>query len=283
MLVILEGVDGAGKTRLKDALAIKHGVRTRMLQAGPNSDDPMIKYEWTLRDYDRRDTTHLTICDTWHVQELIMGRLYRGRSMLTDPAAKHVELFLEALGALKIIITDSVGVIEHRLSERTPRQLRPEHVGMVWDFYNDWAENNPDWWLLQSAKAQARTVLREARNAQERAVRLASMPSYIGSPKPRFLVLSGYRTWSPSMPKFQAALTPTLRTERNHAILERLLPYHHFGILSQDADQIRDVWPIFDGPPVIATDPEAYAACAIAGIHAMPITQNTWREEVHIG
>lgn len=271
MLIVLEGVDGAGKTHLKDRLAMKHGARTRMLHSAQLHEDPMIAYEWSLRDYDRRDLTALWVLDRWHVGELVYGPLYRGRSLLTEPAAKHVELFLESLGALRVVVTDSIGVVQDRLRDRGESFLRPEHVGLVWDFYADYAQRVPGWRTVTSTKVYPKQLIDLARSAQMSQLKIATMPSYVGSLNPRFIVLSGHRPQHPNMPAFRAALTPTMSSPRNHAILERLMPYEDFGVLSQDGDQIKDAWALFGRPPVIATDPEAYAACAIAGIEATPI------------
>lgn len=268
MLIVLEGVDGAGKTTLSDALADKHNGPVSFKHCGPLQVDPMIAYEWELRDYDRKDMNSLTICDRWHVGELIYGKLYRGRSMLSLAAAKHVELFLESRGALRVLVTDAVGTIEDRLKDRGETFLQPEHLGLVWDFFNDYAEQSDGWEIVHSTKVSVRNLLDRARSAQFNALKLAGMESYVGSPWPRFLVLEGHRHFQPSRPKYQAAITPSFVDNRNMAIMERLLPYDDFGMLSQDADQIRSAWPFFDRPPVIAVDSEAAAAAAIAGIKA---------------
>jgi hypothetical protein len=272
MLIILEGVDGAGKTYLKDQLAHKHGIRTRMLQSGPLFKDPMIAYEWALREYDRRDLKTLWICDGWHVSEMVYGPLYHGHHLLTEPIAKHIEMFLSSLGALKIIITESPAMIEDRLAERAQveRLVLPEHVGLVWDFFNEHAEVN-NWRLVTSLQASPQRLIKQAKDLQIEAFKIASMKSYVGSLQPKFLVLSGSRSWPVGLPSFYAALTPARSVPRNHAIMQALLPYEDFGILSQDGDQIKEVWPVLGRPPVIATDPEAKAACVIAGIPVTPI------------
>jgi hypothetical protein len=92
MLIILEGVDGAGKTYLKDQLALKHGIRTRMLQPNARGEDPMIAYEWSLREYDRRDLKQLWICDQWHVSEQIMGPYQQRPTLMTAAGVKHIEV-----------------------------------------------------------------------------------------------------------------------------------------------------------------------------------------------
>lgn len=272
MLIILEGVDGAGKTYLKDQLALKHGIHTRMLQSGPLFKDPMIAFEWRLRDYDRRDLKTLWILDSWHVSELIYGPLYNGHRLLTEPAARHIEMYLNALGALKIIITESPAMIEDRLRERAlvERLVLPQHVGLVWDFFNEYAANN-DWRVQSSTKIRPQQLITMAKDAQLEALKLADMSSYVGSTDPRFLVLTGHREWPHGMPNFQAALTPLRLTPRNHAIMQALLPYDNFGILSQDGDQIKEVWPKLGKPPVIATDSDAKAACVVANIPVTPI------------
>jgi hypothetical protein len=270
MLIILEGVDGAGKTYLKDQLALKHGIRTRMLQSTRLLEDPMIAYEWSLREYDRHDLSTLWICDQWHIGELIYGPLYRQQSLLTEPAAKHVEMFLDALGALKIIVTESPSTIEDRLQERDKRMVTTKHLGLVWDFFNEYGANF-GWRSVTSKRANPKQLIKIAKEMQIAAFKIASMRSYVGSLNPRFLVLSGNRSWPLGLPNFYAALTPIRSVPRNHSIMQALLPYENFGILSQDGDQIKDVWGVLGSPPVIATDPEAKAACIIAGIPVTPI------------
>ena len=268
MLIILEGPDGAGKTYLKDQLALKHGIRTRMLQSTALLEDPMIAYEWSLRDYDRHDLKQLWICDQWHVTEQIMGQ-YRHKIRMTEPAAKHIEMFLDALGALKIIVTEPPSTIEDRLTERNHRLIKPAHVGLIWDSFNEWARLNSRWRTVTSTKIRPERLIRQAKDAQIEAFKVAGMRSYVGSLDPEFLVLSSNQSWPLGLPNFHAALTPVRSVPRNHSIMQALLPYHNFGILSQDGDQIKSVWPLLGRPPVIATDPEAKAACVIAGI---PVT-----------
>lgn len=267
MLIILEGVDGAGKTHLKDQLATKHGIHTRMLQSGQLREDPMIAYEWALREYDRRDMQTLWICDQWHVSEMIMGPLYRRKTLLTEPGAKHIEMFLTALGALKIIVSESPSTIEDRLIERNHRQVRPQHVGLVWDYFNEYAVTNS--WQVLNSKIRPDRLIKQAKDAQTDALKVAGIRSYVGSLDPQFLVLSSNQSWPHGLPNFYAAMTPVRSVPRNQAIMQALLPYDNFGILSQDGDQIKKVWPTLGKPPVIATDPEAKAACVIAGI---PVT-----------
>jgi hypothetical protein len=270
MLIVLEGIDGAGKTHLKDQLALKHGIHTRMLQSGPLFKDPMIAFEWRLRDYDRRDLKTLWILDGWHVSELIYGPLYNGHRLLTEPAARHIEMYLNALGALKIIITEFPSMIEDRLRERAQveRLVKTEHVGLVWDFFNEYAEHN-GWRVIPSTKIKTQQLLTLAKDAQVEALKLSSLESYVGSLDPRFLVLTGHREWPLGMPNFLAALTPIRSAPRNHAIMQALMPYDNFGILAQDGDQIKDAWPLLGSPPVIATDQDAKAACVVASI---PVT-----------
>jgi hypothetical protein len=269
MLIILEGVDGVGKTHLKDQLALKHGIHTRMLRPGPR-DNPMKAYEWALREYDRKNLKQLWICDEWHVSEMVMGPLYHESSVLTEPAAKHVEMFLTALGALKIVVTENPATIEARLTERGERTVQPEHVGLVWDFFDEWAKIN-NWQQVQSTKAVPLRLIKKAQNAQIEALKVASMRSYVGSLNPRFLVLSSNGAWPIGLPNFYAALTPVRNDHRNHSIMQALMRYDDFGMLSQSSDQIKNVWPLLGRPPVIATDPEAKAACTMAGIPVTPI------------
>jgi hypothetical protein len=229
----------------------------------------MVTFEWVLRDYDRRDVKQLWICDSWHVTELIMGR-YRNKELLTDSGAKHIEMLLTALGALKIIVSESPSTIEDRLVERGSRTVASEHVGMIWDLFNEWATIN-SWRRMDSTKIRPERLIKWAKDAQIEALKVASMRSYVGSLTPQFLVLSGSRSWPMGTRDFLAALTPVRAVPRNVAIMEALLPYDDFGILSQDSDQIKTAWVTLGKPPVIATDPAAKAACVIAGIPVTPI------------
>lgn len=274
MLIVLEGVNGAGKTRLKDKLALRHGARTTMLHCAYPKQDPMIEYEWSLRDYDRRDLSTLWICDRWHVSELVLGPLLRNRSRLTAPAAKHVEMFLDALGALKIILTEDIEEIRDRLRERGDR-LTHNQVGLAWDSFNSYAEDHPSWRVEISSKVYPKALINKARQAQLAALKLAGLGSYVGSVNPKYLILTGHRPHAPNLPDFKAALTPHQGAQRYHAIMDRLMPFEQFGIMSQDGDQISAAWQLLNQPEVIVTDPEALSACAIAGIKATPITKST--------
>ena len=143
--IIIEGIDGAGKSTLFDRIVKKipnKYDRVLVHKGVPEYEDPEREYchqlSW-LRN------NHFMVSDRYHVGELIYGPIYRGKSTTEGYWFNRIEERLDQLKAVKIILLPDLDVILERIAERGEDYLQPEPFQQVWDFYNDFAKANPSW------------------------------------------------------------------------------------------------------------------------------------------
>lgn len=86
MRLILEGVDGSGKSSILEAIAKTHRVTSTHLGKPPKSVTPL---QWA--DYFRAAYDQFELISRCHVSEQVYGTLIRGRSLIDDWQAWHLE------------------------------------------------------------------------------------------------------------------------------------------------------------------------------------------------
>lgn len=116
MIIIVEGLDGVGKTTF-----VQRFLRTcdaTVLHSGPPSPgaDPFEEYERRL--YPALDQRENVICDRWHWGERAYGPVLRGQDRLGVPGWRHVELFLKRWGAVVVYLHQPKEVLVDRLRSR---------------------------------------------------------------------------------------------------------------------------------------------------------------------
>lgn len=131
MLVVLEGVDGAGKTSLVDRLTEQSSVETRTLHRAQLKRDPEDEYITDLLGTYTPNTKELLVCDRWHLGELIYGPLYRGKSAVDSGMLMRIERLLDKLGAFRLNVTCDLNTLTRRLAVRGEDYLRAGDVAWV--------------------------------------------------------------------------------------------------------------------------------------------------------
>lgn len=161
MLILVEGVDGAGKTTLVNELAHYGPDNTVVRHCGPLRRSAWVEYMQPLHEHNvRRD---FLIADRWHVGEMVYGPLYRGASKVDDNLRDTVELALDRLGAVKLIVLPPLEVVQKRLLDRGEDFLQQEHVEQVYLFYKAYADLF-NWTVVgDEAVTNARSWVIEAR------------------------------------------------------------------------------------------------------------------------
>ena len=223
-LILLEGVDGGGKSTLADRIADTFTFLTedqpnpptvtRIHKGKPTPNlDAFQEYELPLERFDLRDRVRskrdLVIMDRWHVGEMPYGKLYRNHSRLDDTGMLHLELTLSAMGAVKVLVQpDDVDLVKFRLKERGEDFLQPEHV--EWVYF--WYEGHRKWYGYTRASDTSPSELIQA--ARDRALgdhpaAPLSWSGYVGGPTPRLLLVGDQRNDGPrSRLEFPRAFTP---------------------------------------------------------------------------
>lgn len=241
MIVIVEGVDGAGKTTFLDqlqALAEQRDLRVHRLKRGapePGGPTALEEYHFCLdepRLLAQVLSEHdLVLCDRWHLGDLVYGGLYRGGSRLTPAQLLHTELLLTALGAVKLIITAELATVRRRLADRGEDYLRPGDVEHVWRWYRTAGATWPwahDWTTLESPVDQEELshVLAWAEvqgHAARRYARYSS--SYVGQRAPTLLLVGDQPNGYPYEQLSDRAFLP-VRANSGHWLLSGLLAQH---------------------------------------------------------
>jgi thymidylate kinase len=140
-VIIIEGVDGSGKSTFADRVAEKLINETdanviRAHKGVPENDSMLVEYFDPLKALGRND---VLVADRWHVGEMIYGPLYRGQSKM-KPIIGSFESFLDEIEAQRIIMTTSLEQIVYRLKTRGEDYLQANHVRQVWEFYEAYAK-----------------------------------------------------------------------------------------------------------------------------------------------
>lgn len=189
-------------------------VRIHKGKPTPNLD-AFQEYELPLERFDLRDLVHskrdLVLMDRWHAGEIPYGKLYRGHSRLDNAGLLHVELVLNAVGAIKVLVQpEDVDIVKMRLRKRGEDFLQPEHV----DHVHQWYESLRVLYGYVRAGDTAPSELIQM--AMDRALgddpsAPLSWPGYVGSAVPRLLLVGDQRNDGPrARHEFIRAFTPCL-------------------------------------------------------------------------
>lgn len=216
MLIVLEGCDGVGKTTFGDALAervTRERVSVRFVNRSRPRRHVMEEYELDLeRSYQRvSPLAELTICDRWHLGELVYGPLFRGESELTLGAAWHVDAFLRSRGAVQVVMHQSPAVIRERLISRGEDLLKPDDVEQVCSHYHFLSQVFRDSIVEFAGDPTDHDVdelVRMAREAARRVVNLHGFSTYVGPPDPEIVLLGERRRPQKTRPDHAAAFVP---------------------------------------------------------------------------
>lgn len=135
-IIIIEGIDGSGKTTLAERIRELSPVGARIEHHGPLTLG--VEQEYVLPIFNVKDD-ELLIADRWHVGELIYGPIYRGVSLTEGRYNEIIERALDFKHAVKVIVNPPVEIIRERLTARGEDYLKDEHIDEVSAAYEDYA------------------------------------------------------------------------------------------------------------------------------------------------
>lgn len=137
MIILLEGPDGAGKSSLASALALRLGPECRIVHTGPPKpgEVAMVSYSRAVREACGRGG--YTVFDRLHVGELVYGPILRGGSQLTTRQASDLCLAIQAVGGVLVHVTASIDTLLARRGSEVDRLsgAGPEVAQAVWVSY----------------------------------------------------------------------------------------------------------------------------------------------------
>lgn len=305
MLVIAEGVDGGGKSTLIKQLdtyykewCLDHGHQAEVLHFKKNQPEQdrniLEQYELDLEQSEVMSLilspTALVLCDRWHVGEMIYGPIYRGESRLSDAMNLHVELFLDAIGALKLLAQPgNITVVRTRLKKRGEDFLQPEHVKEVYDAYevhgSHYGYLRPS--MFQGSEMKPIDLIELAHLRTDVATDKASistMPTYVGHPTPTTLFVGDQRNDGPGGDlRWPRAFTPWQATGSSLYLMTTLhrTNVHRSGpigiVNANEPDvNLERIHNLETQPAVVALGSNASAALMRAGVEHERVPHPQW-------
>lgn len=273
MLVILEGTDLAGKTHIAETfnrVVANLGRRVIRLNAGQPEPgvNPIDEYELALLPYlnEIYSIEDLVVCDRWHLGELVYGPKLRGVSRLTRAQYEHIELFLDALGARRIVVRPrSVSSLARRFETRGEELFTLADLVAIDRWYEQWVIRHRRWVPLRSPLGEydIKHQLDMARISAQRARHLRQFPGYVGNDAPRYLLVgdepNGYVPGTRPNPAFMPS---TLNS--GHYLLDAIIasnqPDIYYGLCNaNDGTDITALWNAIGCPRVVGLGQRAHA------------------------
>lgn len=136
-IIILEGIDGSGKTTLASNLARLSPWPARIVPKGPMKANVIEEYVTPLFDV---TPDELLIADRWHLSELIYGPIYRGKTQVDWEILGEIESILRNLNATRIIMRPGIQTVYSRLKARGEDFLKPEDIPLVYSAYRGFSD-----------------------------------------------------------------------------------------------------------------------------------------------
>lgn len=158
-MILLEGIDGAGKTSLAEQIIDRSPIPASYAHRGPMRDGVLTEYVLPI---DRVTKDKLLVADRWHVGETIYGPIYRGWSMVAGFNLEFIEEELDYVNAVRCIIAPPLETVRYRLDTRGEDYLQPEHVTRVYSAYLDFAAKNNYEVITEVNESTADYLLRRA-------------------------------------------------------------------------------------------------------------------------
>jgi thymidylate kinase len=293
VLIIVEGTDLAGKSSLVRDLtrrAMNLNVRVTAIHAGPPGlfVDPLDEYELALLPLRNAalDPGQLVLIDRWHLGELVYGPLLRGHSRLSAAQFEHIERFLDALGAVRIIIEpEGEDALRARYAARGDELLTLDQVLEVRRWFHQAAATYH--WRLVTSPASDRVLTDLLVWAEVACVRvqcLLPFPGYVGSSTPILLLVGDEPNGHVPGTQPNPAFLP-IGKNSGHYLIDSLLLGSNSIMRSSgqwglaNANDGTDVWALWDllaRPRVVALGNRCYATLSELKIPATPARHPQW-------
>lgn len=221
MIIVLEGTEAVGKTTLADELTelwhdLPETSGSQVLHAGPPAPTPSVyeQYAAPLRDERFRacalDPSWLIVLDRYHLGDLVYGPVLRDGPAINAEQLRHLELTLDALGALRVVLAAGEDELHERMGPHREDLIDADKACELNGVYLDlahrlgWAVTYPS---LHYGTELAMELIGKARVLNVAAAPLAGHPGYVGAPRPTVLFVGdqpggGWVPGDPGRPAF---------------------------------------------------------------------------------
>lgn len=208
MFIVIEGTDASGKTSLIEAVhkEMQERLPGTQVQTFHKGKPGELTRRWVLNDY-VNSIEHANwfrshgLSDRWHWGEVTYAPKYRpatnndGYGLLGKAGWRWVELFLRSRGVAQFWLYQPLEVIEARLSVRGDEFVQVEDLREILAQYeiadkvsmNERIQPEPD--SIKEIPALARYIVDRAQVISDEAAHLEMFPYYIGSPRPKVLLV----------------------------------------------------------------------------------------------
>lgn len=195
MLIILEGIDGAGKSTLARQLTevlARSGTVTN-IHRGPPTQHPLDEYLTPLLDY-RPGTGQHWILDRWHVGERVYPQLRGRETQFDDVMWWYVNRYVQRLGGVTVYCHRSTAGLEQTYRERGEPELLAE-VEDARKLFGRASEEALGEQLDYSFELpqSVEHIIRVAESCESYAAPLARYVTYVGPKFPSYLLLGEIR------------------------------------------------------------------------------------------
>jgi thymidylate kinase len=276
VLIILEGPDGAGKSTLaREIVDIlqRDDKKVELLHAGPLGEHPLDAYELPLAHYRPGRDSHI-VCDRWHLGEAVYPRVFE-RPTLWDPAvAGHIDMFLEARGALVIVLNPRWEELRTRVAIRGDDLIDPIQLEYISTCYR----RLPRRFVSRTYEkfVSPREIIATAQQFDETVMALNAFETYAGPLNPQVLLLGDQReplarSKRPGLPAFVP-----FRTTSGHYLLKHVLCDFEtinpvlcprLGIANAcDADDPVALWRVLGHPKIVTLGERAHKKLVSLGL-----------------
>lgn len=230
-LFIVEGPDCAGKSTLVNALnrqLTHHFTQPNVIvrHAGPPHSHPLDEYELPLVDYVLNAEQEHIICDRWHLGELVYPGIFGRPTQLDEAVFQHIEMFLQARGALVVLVDAPLVRLRECLEVRGDDLVVDEQLEAIRSGFHDVVKRTrlPVVHLDHDDARDPQTVnwlIAEAMNVAQTSWMLRNFVTYIGPRWPRLLLLGDVRATGTDPVDRRPAFMP-YRSTSGHYLLRAL-------------------------------------------------------------
>lgn len=217
MFIVIEGTDASGKSSLVEEIVrqVKQKYpNSRLAEAHKGKPEELTRL-WTLREYaislEREDFQSLNmVSDRWHWGEITYAPHKRpqtnidGFGLLGVAGWRWVEMFLASRGVAQYWLYQPLEVLKRRLASRGDDFVREDELETILNLYKKAADSThtPTRQVLpkddiSDIPSIASALISDALAVSAAAAHVSEFPEYIGSPKPKALLIGDRRNIPP--------------------------------------------------------------------------------------
>lgn len=281
VFVILEGVDGAGKSSLAQELHLHPTMKNcRLIHKGPPQTDHLLsEYLADIAWYRADDPDESNVvCDRWHLGELVYPQLQRGRtSLATREALGYLDLWLLSRGALLVHVWTNPKTVYRRRLDRGEAVVNMGEIYAEHELFVRAVDTAPHRKLQVDTGAGLSTsdiaaqVMLQAEAASMHVAPLARFTTYVGPRIPDVLLVGDERGPDRAGSRlYGTAFVPLPHTSGSYllrALPDDLLVAGRVGLANaNESDDVVSLWDTLGQPPVVALGHKAYDGCVRSGL-----------------